>query len=212
MQEAPSAQRKTLVRVWRVVWVVVRVVTLWMLDVSLNVILWFGARTRRVEPTRRSSLTSRPDIRTSLLRRQKDKCVYCATVISDKNGGNYEVDHKTPLARQGKDDPTNLQALCRNCNKEKSARTHREYLHYRKYRKDLATYQEFRRLPKYLTPKELLLRAQVPLVVVLSITGLVVGNETIERPFLGAGAFCVLTIAWMVGLWKRGTKTGVLDN
>lgn len=126
--------------------------------------------------------------------------------------GNYEVDHKTPLARQGKDQSDNLQGLCRRCNKEKGARTHREYLHYRKYRKDLATYQEFRRLPKYLTPRELLHRAQFPLVIVLSITGLVVGNETIERPLLGAGAFCVLTIAWIMETGDKNWRTGRLST
>ncbi len=211
MQEAPRVLRKAIVRAWRVARVVVRVVTLWVLDVSLSVILWLGARTRRVQPTRRSSLTSRPDIRTDLLRRQKGKCAYCSDVISDIKG-NYEVDHKTPLARQGEDRPENLQALCRRCNKRKGARTHQEFLHYLKHHNDRETFERFKRAPKYLTPRELLYRAQLPLVVALSVTGLIVGNETIERPFLGAGAFCVLTITWMIGLWKRGTRTGALDD
>ena len=50
------------------------------------------------------------------------------------------------------------------------------------------------------------------LIPALSGTGLIIGNETIERPFTGAGLFCILAIAWVVGLWKRGTKTGALGN
>ena len=211
MQEAPTTERKTLTRGWRVVAVVVRVVTLWMLDTTLKVVLWLGARTRRVQPTRRSRLTGRPDIRSSFLRQQRGKCAYCSTAISDSRG-NYEVDHKTPLARQGADDHTNLQALCRGCNKEKGARNHREYLHYRKYRKDLATYADFKRLPKYLNPRELLWRASLPLVLAPSVIAFFLGAATIERPLLSAGIIGFLAIAWTIGLWIRGNRTGSLDQ
>ena len=211
MQEAPGTARKILARSLRVVAIVTRVVTLWMLDTTLRVVLWLGASTRRVQPTRRSRLTSRPDIRISLLKRQRGKCAYCSTAISDSRG-NYEVDHKIPLARQGEDSPTNLQALCRGCNKEKSARNHREYLHYRKYRKDLATYEEFKRLPKYLNPRELLWRASLPLILLPVAIAFFVGAAAIERPLLSAGIVGLLAVAWTIGLWVRGKRTGALDQ
>lgn len=211
MLETPRTKRKALGRVSGVVWAVIQVVTLWLLDTTLKVVLWLGASTRRMQPTRRSRLTGRPDIRNSLLRRQRGKCVYCSTAISDSRG-NYEVDHKTPLARQGEDAPTNLQALCRGCNKEKGARTHREYMHYRKHRKDLATYQDFRRMPKYLTPRELLRQATLPLVLAPAVIAFFVGAATIERPLLSAGVIGSLAIAWTIGLWIRGNRTGALDQ
>ena len=211
MQEAPSAQKKTVAKVGSGLWVVVSAVTVWALDVSLSVILWLGARTRRAQPTRRSSLTSRPDIRARFLREQKKKCVYCRDVISDQKG-NCEIDHKIPLSRQGPDKPENLQALCRRCNKGKGARTHLEYIHYLKYNVDLDSYIQFKSRSPYATPREILRVAQFILIPALSGTGLIIGNETIERPFTGAGLFCILAIAWVVGLWKRGTKTGALGN
>ncbi len=50
---------------------------------------------------------------------QKGKCAYCRV---DLNGRKRHVDHIQPLARGGANDRTNLQILCIQCNKTKSAK------------------------------------------------------------------------------------------
>ncbi|MED4040374.1 HNH endonuclease [Niallia taxi] len=60
-----------------------------------------------------------PELRKKFLRMQGNnmKCLHCAT-----QEGKFEVDHKIPLSRGGKDEINNLQILCKNCNRKKSNR------------------------------------------------------------------------------------------
>lgn len=51
----------------------------------------------------------------AVLRRDRHTCRYCGAPAST-------VDHVTPKARGGTDDPANLVASCRSCNSAKGAR------------------------------------------------------------------------------------------
>lgn len=184
---------------------------LWSLDITLAITLDLGAKTRRIQPTKRSNLTSRPEVRDKLLAQQKGKCVYCSTQISVRRG-NYEIDHKTPLARQGADSVENLQALCRACNKEKSDRTHAEYQHYLKHGTDRASYLEHKAKPKYLKPKEVFWKLMPMIIGVSALVGLVIGTLTVEQPIWGALVLGIPAVGWAVGAFLRGKRTGALAD
>tara|TARA_B100001027_G_C16134457_1_gene270781 strand:- start:142 stop:582 length:441 start_codon:yes stop_codon:yes gene_type:complete len=47
---------------------------------------------------------------------QQWKCNYCKNLLD----ASYEVDHITPLYKNGSNDISNLQALCRNCHGKKT--------------------------------------------------------------------------------------------
>ena len=184
-------------------------VLLQALDITVALVIRVGAKTRRLEPTRRSNLTSRPEVRDALLKDQRGRCIYCSTRISVRRD-NYEVDHKTPLARQGKDAVANLQALCRACNKQKGARTHAEYQHLLRHGRERPSYMAFRRKSRYLTPRESFTRLGPMVVGVSVVGGLVLGALAVEQPLLGALILGLLTAAWMVGAFYRGVRTGAL--
>lgn len=54
----------------------------------------------------------------SLLDQQNYQCVYCKTCLKEY----YEVDHIMPISKGGSNWPSNLQCLCRNCNRRKSSK------------------------------------------------------------------------------------------
>ncbi len=54
----------------------------------------------------------------SLLEKQIGKCAFCKKDIRK----GYEIDHITPLLRNGSNDISNLQLLCQSCNRRKSAK------------------------------------------------------------------------------------------
>lgn len=62
------------------------------------------------------SVTKR--LRYEILRRDNHTCRYCGGQAPD---AALTVDHVTPVALGGTDDPTNLVAACRDCNSGKSA-------------------------------------------------------------------------------------------
>ena len=51
------------------------------------------------------------------------KCAYCGAALE----GNWEIDHKTPLARGGTGEKGNLAVVCRQCNRAKATRTAEEF-------------------------------------------------------------------------------------
>lgn len=53
----------------------------------------------------------------SLLVSQRWLCVYCKASIK----GCHEIDHVVPLALGGRNDKSNLQMLCKSCNRKKGA-------------------------------------------------------------------------------------------
>lgn len=60
-----------------------------------------------------------PEIKKKFLRMQGKnmECRHCST-----QNGEFEVDHKIPLSKGGKDEISNLQILCKPCNRKKSNR------------------------------------------------------------------------------------------
>lgn len=55
------------------------------------------------------------DVRAAILERDKHRCVAC------RSTDNLEIDHIIPVSRGGTGDPSNLQTLCRPCNRRKRA-------------------------------------------------------------------------------------------
>lgn len=64
------------------------------------------------------------DLRTAIFRRDNHTCTYCG---HRGNSATLEVDHKTPLARGGTDDPANLTTACCECNRAKGTMTAGEF-------------------------------------------------------------------------------------
>lgn len=68
---------------------------------------------------------------TNKIRRELgDCCAYCGVPLQ----GGGEVDHMTPVARGGRDEPENATLACMKCNLAKHAKTVDEYLQWRKIR------------------------------------------------------------------------------
>lgn len=63
--------------------------------------------------------------RREVFERSQGRCFYCETTL--QVDGEWEVEHQRPRALGGDDDPLNLVAACRRCNREKSDRTAVEY-------------------------------------------------------------------------------------
>ena len=61
---------------------------------------------------------------TTLLNHQQGQCIYCAARIMPRT---TQIDHLIPLARGGPNDFSNLQALCRPCNRRKGVHTDAEF-------------------------------------------------------------------------------------
>lgn len=57
-------------------------------------------------------------LRYDVLRRDNFKCVICGATASE--GAKLEVDHIVPISKGGKTELTNLQTLCKSCNRGKS--------------------------------------------------------------------------------------------
>ena len=64
-------------------------------------------------------------IKQEKLTQQKYQCIYCVALIDVKSS---HLDHKTPLAKGGSNDTSNLQVLCRRCNGEKHSKDHIQYI------------------------------------------------------------------------------------
>ncbi|NET07379.1 MAG: HNH endonuclease [Merismopedia sp. SIO2A8] len=60
-----------------------------------------------------------PSVRVSVLHRDNYKCVFCGRTSSEVK---LEVDHILPFSKGGKNDISNLQTLCFDCNRGKGAR------------------------------------------------------------------------------------------
>jgi len=80
----------------------------------------FGGPTRKA-PSR--------DLKEALYKKQKGRCNYCGIKLSMSY---FHVDHKTPVAREGKDSIANSQLLCGPCNTRKGRLTDGEFR--RRYR------------------------------------------------------------------------------
>ena len=61
------------------------------------------------------------------LEEQEGRCTICGGDIPQGKGANH-IDHKTPRARGGSDDASNIQAVCARCNRRKGVKTLEELL------------------------------------------------------------------------------------
>lgn len=75
------------------------------------------------EPARAPVVSRR---RREVFERSRGQCFYCDATL--EIGGEWEVEHQRPRAIGGGDDPLNLVAACRRCNREKSDSTALQYL------------------------------------------------------------------------------------
>ena len=67
-------------------------------------------------PERRHFEAMKPTISAGLFDKYNNKCAQCGS--SEK----LEIDHIIPIARGGSNETTNLQILCRKCNRKKGAK------------------------------------------------------------------------------------------
>ncbi len=82
---------------------------------------------RRQELNRGFAITD--ELKRKLLREQRSVCALCGSAIA--NLRECDVDHLLPLAKGGTNLESNLVASHRQCNKEKHAKTLREYVAWR---------------------------------------------------------------------------------
>jgi len=88
---------------------------------------FLASRLRRARIRGAVGAFSGEDIK-KILTAQGGKCVYCGvSVLEDRH-----IDHIIPLSRGGSNWPTNLQVLCPHCNLSKNAKTHEEFMAYRR--------------------------------------------------------------------------------
>ena len=86
--------------------------------------------------------------RETLYKAQKGRCMYCGF---KGEMAHFDVDHKTPVARNGKDNLGNLQMLCKPCNSRKGDLTDGEFR--KKYRLPGARSLEAKNPPKKRIPQ-----------------------------------------------------------
>ena len=63
--------------------------------------------------------------REALFALQGGRCMYCGK--KEREATYFDIDHKTPFSRNGRDTLSNLQLLCRPCNTRKGAMTDGEF-------------------------------------------------------------------------------------
>lgn len=68
--------------------------------------------------------------RFELWQQQDGKCFYCQTEIThySKRHNSFDINHRIPTSRGGSDDPDNLVAACRPCNRGKGGRSETEWM------------------------------------------------------------------------------------
>lgn len=90
-----------------------------------------AAAARRTRELQRLRLLSKSELRIAIFRRDKFTCDYCG---HRGTSVTLEVDHQTPLARGGADDPSNMVTACWECNREKGTMTAGEFRWHRFWR------------------------------------------------------------------------------
>ena len=61
-----------------------------------------------------------PSLRYEIMKRDNFRCQICGRTAQD--GARLEVDHKKPIAKGGRTEPSNLWTLCQDCNRGKGAK------------------------------------------------------------------------------------------
>ena len=103
-----------------VTWVVL--ISLWVADALIMLMLMTRSDERRIKPTKR--VTWPQGLKRELMRRQDNTCVYCGY---RRIGSSLDIDHVVPVARGGSNDIDNLQVICRRCNQRKGVQTDQEF-------------------------------------------------------------------------------------
>ena len=101
-------------------WVVL--VSLWVADRLIMLMLFVRANERRIRPTERVSWPK--GLKQRLMRRQDNTCVYCGY---RRRAASLEIDHIIPVVRGGSNNEDNLQVICRPCNLRKGIQTDEEF-------------------------------------------------------------------------------------
>ena len=97
-------------------------VSLWVADLLIVVMLSIRSNERRIRPTKRVSWPK--GLKRRLMRRQDNTCVYCGY---RRTAPSLDIDHVVPAVRGGGNDEGNLQVICRPCNQRKGLQTDAEF-------------------------------------------------------------------------------------
>ena len=209
------------------------VAVLWILDWTIDLILYLRQNKLAIEPTKRVGFNEQ--LKRDLFRRQDRRCMYCGVRRILRN---FEIDHIHPVARGGSNDRSNLQLLCSACNARKGVHTDKEFrLRYSTLLPPLAEgrrpappqspipQKEFSRITretqaatgvriyranKYLTPKQRIASgAPVAGGIVGVIWFFAVGTLSGELGLIGG---IVIGVSIWAGLYLRARYTGKLDQ
>ena len=101
---------------------VVTLVSLWIADALLWVMLVTRSNERRYRPTKRVSWPK--GLKRRLMRRQDNTCAYCGY---RRIAASLDIDHMIPVVKGGSNDESNLQVICRSCNQRKGDQTDQEF-------------------------------------------------------------------------------------
>ena len=101
-------------------WIVL--VSLWVADGLIWVMLRTRSNERRIQPTERISWPK--GLKQQLMRRQDNTCVYCG---HRRIARSLDIDHIVPAVRGGSNDISNLQVICSPCNQRKGDQTDEEF-------------------------------------------------------------------------------------
>ena len=110
---------------WLAVKVCSPVVARWSI-ITADAIITLSLMRQGPRPQPGTRITWPKGLRPELRRRQSGRCVYCGRSLKP---GMSHIDHITPVAQGGTNDPHNLQLLCPGCNLRKGARTDTEFRH-----------------------------------------------------------------------------------
>ena len=97
-------------------------VLFFILDTTLDFILWWKQTNLAVKPTKRTYFSA--ELKRAIAAEQDRRCMYCG---ERKLLKNLQIDHKDPVDRGGGNDRSNLQILCRACNLRKGIHTDAEF-------------------------------------------------------------------------------------
>ena len=97
-------------------------VTLWVTDALIQIMLITRSNERRIRPTKRVSWPK--GLKQSLMKRQGNTCVYCG---HRRIARSMDIDHMVPVVRGGSNDMDNLQVICSPCNQRKGDQTDEEF-------------------------------------------------------------------------------------
>ena len=101
---------------------VATLVSLWIADALLWVMLVTRKDERRYRPTKRVAWPK--GLKRRLMRRQDNTCSYCAY---RRVATSMDIDHIIPVSRGGSNDESNLQVICKPCNQRKGDQDDREF-------------------------------------------------------------------------------------